>query len=43
METRVVEQEALINTVFEELNDSEVAVAIDLFKRIGIHAESLLK
>lgn len=42
MRTRVVEQEAVINKVFEELDDEEIDTAIDLFKRIGIHAESLL-
>lgn len=43
METRVEEQEALINTIFDEWDDSEVEDAINLLKRIGIHAESLLK
>ena len=43
METRVKEQEALINTIFDEWDDSEVEDAINLLKRIGIHAESLLK
>ncbi|HLQ84363.1 MAG TPA: MarR family transcriptional regulator [Pseudogracilibacillus sp.] len=43
MDKRVVEQEALIYKVFDELNEAEVEYAIDLFKRIGIHAESLLK
>lgn len=42
MRTRVVEQEAVIKKVFEELDDEEIDTAIDLFKRIGIHAESLL-
>lgn len=42
MRARVVEQEAVINKVFEELDDEEIDTAIDLFKRIGIHAESLL-
>lgn len=43
MDKRVIEQESLINTIFEELDEDEVEYAINLFKRIGIHAESLLK
>lgn len=43
MDTRVVEQEALINTIFDEWDNDEVADAINLLKRIGLHAESLLK
>lgn len=43
MSTRVVEQEALINTIFDEWDDNEVEDAINLLKRIGLHAESLLK
>lgn len=43
MDKRVVEQEALINKIFNELDEDEVDYAINLFKRIGIHAESLLK
>src|SRR5699024_10231566 len=39
METRVKEQEALLNTIFDEWDDSEVEDAINLLKRIGIHAE----
>ena len=42
MNQRVEEHEQLINTIFEEWNDDEVEEAIDLLKRIGIHAESLL-
>ena len=43
MDKRVVEQEALINTIFDEWDDEEVEDAINLLKRIGMHAESLLK
>src|SRR5699024_12213163 len=43
MDKRVTEQEALINTIFDEWNDDEVEDAIQLLKRIGMHAESLLK
>ena len=43
MDTRVVEQEGLINSIFDEWNDDEVEDAINLLKRIGTHAESLLK
>lgn len=43
MDKRVTEQEALINTIFDEWNDDEVEDAIKLLKRIGMHAESLLK
>lgn len=43
MKKRVKEQESLINTIFGEMNDQEVKEAIELFKRIGVHAESLLK
>lgn len=43
MDTRVVEQEALINKIFDEWDDHEVEDAINLLKRIGLHAESLLK
>ncbi|MGM8212203.1 MarR family winged helix-turn-helix transcriptional regulator [Virgibacillus sp. W0430] len=43
MDTRVEEQEALINTIFAEWDNDEVEEAINLLKRIGIHAESLLK
>ncbi|WP_020006298.1 MarR family winged helix-turn-helix transcriptional regulator [Salinicoccus albus] len=43
MDQRVVEQEALINTIFDEWDDDEVENAIQLLKRVGIHAESLLK
>ena len=42
MDKRVTEQEALINTIFDEWNDDEVEDAIQLLKRIGMHAESLL-
>lgn len=43
MDTRVIEQEGLINSIFDEWNDDEVEDAINLLKRIGTHAESLLK
>lgn len=43
MDTRVVEQEGLINSIFDEWNDREVEDAINLLKRIGTHAESLLE
>ncbi len=43
MKKRVKEQESLINTIFGEMNDKEVKEAIELFKQIGVHAESLLK
>lgn len=43
MDTRVVEQEGLINSIFDEWKDDEVEDAINLLKRIGTHAESLLK
>lgn len=43
MDQRVTEHEALIHTIFEEWNDDEVEEAIDLLKRIGMHAEKLLK
>lgn len=43
MDKRVVEQEDLINTIFDEWDDDEVENAINLLKRIGIHAENLLK
>jgi MarR family 2-MHQ and catechol resistance regulon transcriptional repressor len=42
MDQRVVEHEALIHTIFEEWDDDEVEEAIDLLKRIGMHAEKLL-
>ncbi|MDN6161656.1 MAG: MarR family transcriptional regulator, partial [Atopostipes sp.] len=43
MDQRVVEQEAIIHKIFDDLNDEEVEIAIDLLKRIGIHADNLLK
>lgn len=43
MDTRVVEQEGLINSIFDEWNDDEVEDAINLLKRIDTRAESLLK
>lgn len=43
MNQRVGEQESLINTIFDEWDKDEVEQAILLLKRIGIHAESLLK
>ncbi|MGB6177674.1 MarR family winged helix-turn-helix transcriptional regulator [Carnobacterium sp.] len=42
MDLRVTEHEALIHTIFEEWDDDEVEEAIDLLKRIGMHAEKLL-
>lgn len=42
MDSRVVEQESLINSIFDEWNDDEVEDAINLLKRIGTHAEHLL-
>ena len=43
MDVRITEQEALINTIFDEWDDDEVADAINLLKRIGMHAEGSLK
>lgn len=43
MDQRVTEHERLINTIFDEWNDDEVKEATALLKRIGIHAEKLLK
>ncbi|MCA9766562.1 MAG: MarR family transcriptional regulator [Carnobacterium sp.] len=43
MDQRVTEHEALIHTIFEEWDDDEVEEAIDLLKRMGMHAEKLLK
>ncbi len=43
MDARVVEQESLINSIFDEWDDDEVEDAINLLKRIGIHAERLLE
>jgi len=43
MDTRVVEQEGLINSIFDEWNDDEVEDAINLLKRIDTRAESLLE
>lgn len=43
MDTRVAQQEALINSIFDEWNDGEVEDAINLLKRIGTHSECLLK
>lgn len=43
MDKRVVEQESLINTIFEEWSEEEVTSAIQLLKRIGLHAEELLE
>lgn len=43
MNRRVAEQEALIHTIFDEWTDDEVEEAIDLLKRVGLHAEGLLK
>ncbi|UJF15564.1 MarR family transcriptional regulator [Jeotgalibaca sp. MA1X17-3] len=43
MNQRVKEQETLINTIFNEWDKDEVEQATLLLKRIGIHAESLLK
>lgn len=43
MNQRVVEQETLIHTIFGDLTEEEIKTAIDLLKRIGIHAEKLLK
>lgn len=42
MDIRVKEQEALITKVFAEWDDEEVGTAIDLLKRVGKYAESLL-
>lgn len=42
MNQRVVEHEALIHKIFEDLNKDEVETTIDLLKRIGIHSENLL-
>lgn len=42
MDQRVPEHEQLISTIFEEWDDDEVEDAINLLKRIGIHAEKLL-
>lgn len=33
--------EEKVNTIFEELSEDEVKVAIELFKRIGLHANKL--